>query len=126
MCTLEDAFVNIGMNDIEEEERGDLPDLPKIEQPPNINPIYSFSAQFSAVFNKKAISVFRSFSTITSVAMPAIFMLLGTLVTGIAFRNIPDGVNEVTWNMIKLSILAYFMIWAFIFNTSTYCGSIVL
>ena len=103
-----------------------MPDLPKIEQPQGINPVYSFSAQFSAVFNKKATSVLRSFSTITSIAMPAMFMLLGTLVTGIAFRDQPSGIDEVVWNMIKLSVLAYFMIWAFIFNTSTYCGSIVL
>lgn len=34
--------------------------------------------------------------------------------------------NPQIWNYIKLSVLAYFMIWAFIFNTSAYCGSIVL
>lgn len=31
MCTLEDTFVNIGMNDMDDfEERGDFPDLPQV------------------------------------------------------------------------------------------------
>ena len=126
MCTLEDTFVNIGMHGDDEEGNQDFPDLPQVEQPLDIRPIYSFSAQFQAVFNKKALSTLRSFSSVMSIALPVMFMLIGTLVTIIAFKDEPDNIDPQIWNYIKLSVLAYFMVWSFIFNTSSYCGGIVL
>ena len=115
------------MNDVDDiEERGDFPDLPQVEQPLGVYPVYRFSSQFKSVFNKKAISVLRSFSSVTSIGLPVIFMLVGTLVTIIAFKDKPESFTDAMWNYVKLSVLAYFMVWAFIFNTSSYCGSIVL
>lgn len=76
---------------------------------------------------RKARTVFRSFSTIVSVIMPSIFMSIGLIVVCAAIPNNEiDPVNRVTLDRIRLYILSYFMVWAFIFNTSSYCGSIVL
>lgn len=56
--------------------------------------------------------------------MPTGFITIGVLVVCIAIKNIDS--DPVTLDRIRLFILSYFMIWAFIFNTSSYCGNIVL
>ena len=60
--------------------------------------------------------------------MPTAFVSIGVLVVCIAIKYDPDDTKEerTTLDRIRLFIMSYFMIWAFIFNTSSYCGSIVL
>jgi hypothetical protein len=94
---------------------------------PAVSCTYSFWSQFKGVFKRKARTVLRSFSTIVSIIMPSIFMSVGAIVVCVAIpNNETDPVNFVTLDRIRLYILSYFMVWAFIFNTSSYCGSIVL
>ena len=88
---------------------------------------YSFTSQFKAVFTKKMKTVLRSFSSVVSVIMPTVFVCVGVLVVCIAIKNdYKDPRDRFYFNVLRLYILNIFMTWAFIFNTSSYCGSIVL
>lgn len=82
---------------------------------------YSFKQQFKAVFIKKAILTFRSLSALFSIVLPTIFIISGVVIAAIAV----NGDDEVL-KWVKRYIMSYFMVWAFVFNTSAYCGSIVL
>jgi hypothetical protein len=72
-------------------------------------------------------TVVRSFSTVISIGMPTAFMITGVAVVCLAIKNNEeDPVDKVIFDRIRLFVMSYFMIWAFIFNTSSFCGSIVL
>jgi hypothetical protein len=59
--------------------------------------------------------------------MPVGFMSIGILVVCLAItNNETDPDKKILFDRIKLYIMAYFMVWAFVFNTSAYCGSVVL
>jgi hypothetical protein len=79
-----------------------------------------------AVFLRKKKTTLRSFSTVISIIMPSAFISIGILVVCLAIENNEtDPINRVTFDRIRLYIMSYFMIWAFVFNTSSYCGSVV-
>lgn len=62
-----------------------------------------------------------------SIVMPSVFITIGVIVVCLAISNdTQDPIERVTIDRIKLFIMSYFMIWAFVFNTSSYCGSVVL
>jgi len=59
--------------------------------------------------------------------MPTAFMSAGVLVVCLAIpNNETDQKEHIIFDRIRLFIMSYFMIWAFIFNTSSYCGNLVL
>jgi hypothetical protein len=59
--------------------------------------------------------------------MPTAFVSIGVLVVCIAIKNDrTDPRERYILDQARLFILNYFMTWAFIFNTASYCGSIVL
>lgn len=58
--------------------------------------------------------------------MPTAFISIGVVVVCVAIKyEDDDPIHRVTLDRIRLFILSYFMVWAFIFNTSSFCGSIV-
>ncbi len=72
-------------------------------------------------------TVLRSFSTVVSLIMPILFMSVGVLVVCIAIKNNEtDPAKRVNLDRLRLYVMSYFMVWAFIFNTSSYSGHIVL
>lgn len=72
-------------------------------------------------------TVLRSFSTVVSLIMPILFMSVGVLVVCIAIENNEtDPAKRVDLDRVRLFVMSYFMVWAFIFNTSSYSGHIVL
>ena len=87
---------------------------------PEVSCPYSFFKQFKAVFIKKAQSTFRSLSTVVSVILPAFFILIGVIMVGYA---ITGDLEVLKW--VRRYVISYFMVWAFVFNTSSYCGGIV-
>ena len=94
---------------------------------PRVECSYSFFSQFKAVFLRKFRTVLRSFSTVVSIIMPTAFMSIGVIVVCVLIKNDEtDPTKRVTFDRIRLYVMSYFMVWAFIFNTSSYCGSIVL
>lgn len=94
---------------------------------PEVHCEFSFWSQFKGVLVRKALTVIRSFSTVVSIAMPVAFMSIGALVVCLAIpNNETDEQKKVTLDRIRLFLLSYFMVWAFIFNTSSYCGNLVL
>lgn len=54
---------------------------------PNVSCSYRFSSQFKAVFLRKSRTILRSFSTVVSIIMPAVFMSIGVLVVCVAIPN---------------------------------------
>lgn len=94
---------------------------------PEVHCEFSFWSQFRGVLVRKALTVLRSFSAVVSMGMPVAFMSIGAIVVCLAIQNNETGQKErVTFDRIRLFILSYFMVWAFIFNTSSFCGSLVL
>lgn len=93
------------------------PDL----QLPNYECSYSCTRQFKAVFLRKFTSTFRSLGAIVSILLPTIFISLGVLISCLAI----DGDSPVT-EWARRYVISFFMVWAFIFNTSIYCGDLVL
>ena len=88
---------------------------------PDVYCSYSFRAQFKAVFYRKAATTFRSLSTLSSIVLPVFFILLGVVLVCVVFEGDSD-----TERFLKRYLMAYFFVWGFVFNTSTYCGDLVL
>lgn len=94
---------------------------------PDVECSYSFSRQMYAVFLRKYKTTLRSFSSVVSVIMPTTFMSIGVLVVCLAIKNDNLSPSDKTYfDQIKLFVLSYFMTWAFVFTTSSYCGGVVL
>ena len=144
MSNLEDAFIKIG----EEEEQcsegfkevslqtqelakeggeGEERELVAEElRLPEVACAYSFGSQMKAIFQRKMRTTLRSFSSVISVIMPTAFMSIGVLVVCLALpNNKTNPADRVTFDRIRLFIMSYFMIWAFVFTTSSYCGDVV-
>lgn len=80
-----------------------------------------------AIFKRKARTTLRSFSSVISIIMPTAFMSIGVLVVCLAIpNNETDPINRIGFDRVRLFIMSYFMIWAFVFTTSSYCGDVVL
>lgn len=90
-------------------------------QLPNISCSYFFSRQFKAVFFRKAIRTFRSLGALVSIILPTFFILLGVMMTCLLIT----GTTPVD-QWVKRFLMSFFMVWAFIFNTSSFCGDLVL
>jgi hypothetical protein len=93
------------------------PDL----QLPDFECRYSYTRQFKAVFYRKFTTTFRSLGAIVSILLPTMFISLGILIASFAIEG--DG-DFIPW--LKLFMMSYFMVWAFLFNTSIFCGDLVL
>ena len=78
-----------------------------------------------AVFLRKMKTTLRSLSTFISIIMPSGFIIIGVFVVCIALTD-PNGLSSIYFRRLRLITIQYFMVWAFILNTSSYCGSVVL
>lgn len=103
-----------------------LPELEKVKVP-DYQPQYNFKTQFRAIFMKKVWTTFRSFSVVTSLMLPVIFIVLGVIISMIAYKTPSTAslqqIAGSTWG--KFYTIGYFMVLAFSFNTGSYCGNIV-
>lgn len=93
------------------------PDL----QLPDYECKYSYIRQFKAVFYRKFTTTFRSLGAVVSILLPTFFISLGILISCVAIEG--DSPIE---NWAKRYVMSFFMVWAFIFNTSIFCGDLVL
>ena len=66
-----------------------MPDIDNLVLP-NVVCSYSFGKQFKAVFIKKFFTTLRSFSTVVSILLPAIFILIGVVMAGIVIKGDDD------------------------------------
>lgn len=73
------------------------------------------------MFYRKATTTFRSLGTVVSVVLPIVFILMGVLLVCLVIEG--DSEQE---RFIKRYLMGYFFVWAFVFNTSIYCGDLVL
>jgi len=92
---------------------------------PEVSCKYSFSSQAKAVFLKKMKTTLRSISTFVSIIMPSAFINIGLLIVCLAITQ-TNGMDDYTFKFLRVFVLQYFMVWGFVFTTSTYCGSLVL
>lgn len=63
----------------------------------------------------------RSLSSFVSIFLPIIFIIVGVLMCSLTING-----DDAVFLYVKRYVMSYFMVWAFVFNTSAYCGSIVL
>lgn len=63
----------------------------------------------------------KSFGAIVSIMLPIIFISLGVLMSCVLIEGDSD-----IQQWIRLYLMSFFFVWAFIFNTSTFCGDLVL
>jgi hypothetical protein len=69
---------------------------------------------------KKVRITLRSFSVVSSLMLPIIFIVIGVVIAMIAFTEVSP-----TNTFYKFYTIGYFMVLAFSFNTASYCGNIV-
>ncbi|KRX07798.1 P-loop containing nucleoside triphosphate hydrolase [Pseudocohnilembus persalinus] len=149
MNNLEDAFINIGMEEQkEEEEKKELKKLKEqgvenpeeylknqnqakftnfdsipipeiLKQPPNV----TFWVQFYALYLRKFYSAIRSRDLMFAFIMPIIFIFFGIYVTKLILKDIDPTTDEYYISgSIQLSI---FLIIGYCFSTGSYCSFIV-
>lgn len=88
---------------------------------PNASCKYSFFKQCKAIFLRKKMTSFRSLPGIISVLLPCLFIGLGMIISCLVIEGDSDQEKA-----IRLYLLSFFFIWSFIFNTSSFCGDLVL
>ena len=97
-----------------------MPELPDLELP-KVKCQYNFWKQYKAIFIKRRINLFRAFGSLFAIGLPVIFISLGVIVSSIISFD-----NKIRELYLKKTAITYFLVWAFIFNTSSYCGHIVI
>lgn len=74
---------------------------------------------------KKIRTTFRSFSVVSSLFLPVVFIIVGVVISMIAYKNPASISISYVYVWAKFYTIGYFMALAFSFNTASYCGNIV-
>lgn len=90
-------------------------------QLPDAHCKYSFGKQFKAIILRKIMSSFRSLPGIVSIILPCLFIALGMTFSALLITT-----DDIQSKAIRLYLLSFFFVWTFIFNTSSFCGDLVL
>ena len=125
MNSLEDAFINIGLDEEKflkknENEDSKISYQEMIPVPDCLyySPNYSFIEQFNAMFLRKYYSTIRSYQNAIMFALPLVFFIIGIVVSNQMSieEEIENAVN------LRLYIVSIFIVEAYSFGSSIYIG----
>lgn len=117
MSSLEDSFIKLGENEMNE---GVLEEIAEMSLP-NVSCKYSFYKQFKAIVLRKKMTSFRSLPGVIAILLPCLFIGLGMTFSSLIIQS-----DTPLDRAVRLYILSFFFVWSFIFNTSSFCGDLVL
>jgi ABC-type multidrug transport system, ATPase component len=112
MNTLEDAFINIGVEQENQENQDDQRiEIAPVPKTIAKNPEYKFADQFSAIFKRKFLCTIRSPQNIIMSLFPIIFLVLSCFLANLQTDSVTQAIQ-----FSQMTALA------FGFNASIYCG----
>lgn len=83
---MEDIFIKIGIDPNSIFNNEALPNIEAVSVP-EYQPKYTFATQFKEIFLKKVRTTFRTFSVFTSIFLPVMFIVIGIVISMVAFKN---------------------------------------
>lgn len=137
MNSLEDAFINIGLQDdllFKQDFKNELAtqSIINVEPPQSVRdfiPKYSFPKQLKAMFLRKYLFTLRSYKKLVLIILPLVFVIFGTMGTVWRLRALESGATDASSTnqedlIIESAIVMLFLFFvnfAYSLNATVYC-----